>query len=379
MKKKLFISIVIFCTIFSLILIACNNTTSPNPSTEYEPKVEQLDCPKNLRIENKNLVWNTVPNADNYIVLINDIEYETEQNYYPVPIQLGEYQLKVMAISTQTQYKNSEYSGVINHKVDKTTLDTPLGIHLQQDTLVWQSVTNADSYTVDIANRLYSVSTTQFTIPNDIKSTQGRYSLRVMAKAGTQDLYADSQWSNLVEYHTYGQITGQEGAFGAFDDLDKNESYMGYGFDVINSVEFSSKTVKFTNPLFQTPQLLEQRLVKQYEHYSTVNTVSQQTIETFLTDWSASVNASAKFPFGSASMSASFGSKYESTINQHFMAMDIYNQSYYLALQIKDIQDYWAMLTPGFKRDLYSQDVDIDPANLFNRYGTHFITRGIHL
>ena len=260
-------------------------------------------------------------------------------------------------------------------------LETPMGVRLEEDTLHWQPVDNATKYIIDLDGVLYFVNspTTSFQLPSGIINKQGRYLLKVMATAGKQEEYEDSEFSNPVEYHTYGTInqsgTREEGAFGAFDDLDKSESYMGYGFDVINSADFNSKTVKITNPLFQKDSLLEQRLVKQHTFYSDVRWVDQNNIETFLKDWNASLSTTVKFPLGSVSIGGKFGTKKETTATQHFMGMDIYNESYYLVLQIEDIQDYWKMLTTGFERDLYS--TSISPATLFNRYGTHFITSAV--
>jgi len=78
MKKLLsFMAILFLLFVFS----GCNNN--------------KLAKVENIRFDGQ-LIWDEVENADNYLLVINNKEYELEENYFPV-IEQGEYQITICA------------------------------------------------------------------------------------------------------------------------------------------------------------------------------------------------------------------------------------------------------------------------------------------
>ncbi|GHV02834.1 hypothetical protein FACS1894211_14990 [Clostridia bacterium] len=259
----------------------------------------------------------------------------------------------------------------------QSKLFAPTNIKVEGNTLRWNSVDNAAGYTVKIDESEYSTGDNEY----PLALPMGEYRLSVKA-LGDGTLYVSSDYGAPVIYQSYGVIadsgSSATGAFGAFDDLSRFESYLGYGFDVIRSNEFSSKTVKISNPVFKTDELLKQRLLKVKENRADVNVIQGSSIDQFMDSWNASLNVDVKWGLkkvgGSVSVSGKVSATNEKTNSEYFYGIDIYNQSHYLILQ-SDLDTYRSILADGFKKDLY--DASVSPSALFDRYGTHFITSAV--
>ena len=60
---------------------------------------ESLQSPQNLHVGNKILRWEEVENATEYVIKVDNIEYTTENNYYPLSFfeKTGKYVIQVKA------------------------------------------------------------------------------------------------------------------------------------------------------------------------------------------------------------------------------------------------------------------------------------------
>ena len=162
-----------------------------------------------------------------------------------------------------------------------------------------------------------------------------------------------------------------------FRSLAKNESFLGYGFDVIRSSVFSDKYIIISNPIFKSEDLMNQRLVKVDSKVTYVDEVQSYSIEEFMEQWNAQANVNVswgkKRVGGSVAIDTAYSGGVEGAASKYFHCISFNNQKFYIVLQ-SDIDSYRQMLTDGFKKDLYS---NMEPSKLFELYGTHFITSAV--
>jgi uncharacterized repeat protein (TIGR02543 family) len=189
--------------------------------------------------------------------------------------------------------------------------------------------------------------------------------------------YTTSSYSDDLSVTLEGGAIASTGYYSQFDDLTKNESFLGYGFDVINSSSFSDQLIKTSSPLFTNEGNMAQRLVKVDSKYTTVEEVASSSMEEFIEEWNANANVDVSWGNkkigGSVKLKTSYKGGLENAKSKYFHSISFYNQKFYIVMQ-SDLDTYRSILADGFKKDLYS---DMEPADLFNRYGTHFITSAI--
>ena len=277
-------------------------------------------------------------------------------------------------------------------------LSAPTNVKISSTTLTWNPVENAIGYTVKIvsgSNAVKEATGDEYMVDSNSYSLEsladGEYTLFVKAR-GDSVVWSTSDYSASVNY-TRKRDTGAEyeddvvGAFGAFDEINTRESYLGYGVNIIDANGITSKNIKITYPIFKKDALLAEMLLKSNEHYSNLETIEAETIEEFKQKLSnstsissgSSVSASGNI-YGvdaSASVSLSTGlkSSFEhtssETYSQYFLEIIAENQNYWLILQTEESK-YKNILSDEFKKDLY--DNTITPAQLFDKYGTHLLT-----
>jgi len=277
-------------------------------------------------------------------------------------------------------------------------LPAPENVKISSTTLTWNPVENAVGYTVKIvsgadstANYVgdeYMVSSNSYSLE---QLADGEYTIFVKSR-GDSVIWSSSEYSEGVNY-TRRKNTGADykddviGAFGAFDEINTRESYLGYGVNIIDATGITSRNIKITYPIFKKDALLAEMLLKSNEHYSNLETVEAKTIEEFKSKLSnsASISAGASVSAsgniygadvgGSVSMSQGIGKAFEhttsETYSQYFLEIIAENQNYWLILQT-DESRYKDILSDEFKKDLY--DTSITPAQLFDKYGTHLLT-----
>lgn len=255
--------------------------------------------------------------------------------------------------------------------IDKNTktLNTPTGLRIDSGNLCWNPVEYASRYTVSIDGAEYYCEDYKYPL-TDVRN--GTHTFRVKAN-GDGVVYASSSYSEpyTVELES-GSVTYSD-YYGQFDELTKNESFLGYGFDVIKSSVFSDEYVKSEFRIFDTAGLMQQRLVKVESKKSYVEEVQSSDMKQFLADWNANANVDVSWGGGSVGVEAKYSGGVENARSKYFHCISIYNQKFYIVMQ-SDMDTYRSILSQGFEKDLYS---DMEPAELFNYYGTHFITSAI--
>lgn len=134
MKKKL-LFIFIF-TMIGLSLLSCGSDPT-----------EVLDVPSNVKVTDRLISWDSVGNASRYDLLINQTVYTTDHNQFSIPSDVfGDVTIQVKAVKAELE---SEYSSEITvHIILK--LETPTGLEYVNNQIVWNSVSGASGYIVNI-------------------------------------------------------------------------------------------------------------------------------------------------------------------------------------------------------------------------------------
>ena len=255
----------------------------------------------------------------------------------------------------------------------KITLLPPTNLRMENGSLTWNPVDHASKYTVSIDGKEYFCEDNIFPLDN---VTDGEHVVKVKAN-GDGIMYITSAYCQEITITILEGAEISSGAYEQFDELTKNESFLGYGFDVINSAVFSDKYVKTSFPIFKTDELMNQRLLKVNSKQTYVEEVESSDMEEFLSDWNANANVNVgwggKKIGGSVDVAAKYAGGVENARSKYFHAISFYNQKFYIVMQ-SDMQTYKEIISNSFKQDLYS---DLEPAQLFDRYGTHFITSAV--
>lgn len=257
--------------------------------------------------------------------------------------------------------------------VKATQLATPTGLRIEGGNLCWNPVEYASQYTVSIDGAEYYCTDYKYSL-DGVKD--GEHVFNVKAN-GDGVLYTSSAFSAELRVELEGSAPVSRGYYGQFDELTKNESFLGYGFDVINSSVFSDKYIKTSFPLFDNEKLIQQRLVKVDSKHSYIDEIESSDMEKFVQQWNVNANVNVSWGKkrigGSVGVEAAYSGGVENAKSKYFHCISITNQKFYIVLQ-SDIDTYKSMVKDSFANDLYS---DMEPAELFNLYGTHFITSAV--
>ena len=256
--------------------------------------------------------------------------------------------------------------------VDKVKLDTPTNLRVEEGTLRWNAVDNASYYIIKIGDDDYQRNTIACDLTNII-TVNGVYYITVQAVPSDSTMTASdysSPYQFTFENGLYVQGNTTEGLFRYFDDINKSESYIGYGYDVINSSYINSDEVKMNYPIFDYEKLLDKRLIMIKERRTEDMYISSDTMEDYMNRLSASFSTKIKAGkiFSGGAM-ASFTSTNTNVASALFYEYSHQTRAYYLILQL-DTEEYKEMLTDAFRRDLMNMNI----SNLFQKYGTHLIT-----
>lgn len=264
-------------------------------------------------------------------------------------------------------------AGCFSSTEEAKVLSTPTGLRIDGGCLCWNPVDNAVKYTVSIDGAEDISEDTKYSVE---KVKDGEHIFKVKAN-GDGLIFLSSGFSDELKVSLVGGSLSSEGYYSQFDELTKKESFLGYGFDVIESSVFSDKHVKTSFPIFNTDKLMEQRLLKVDSKQSNVEETQASSIEEFMQSWNAKANVDVSWGKkrigGSVGVEAHYEGGVENAKSKYFHCISINNQKFYIVLQ-SDLDTYRNILNEGFVRDLYS---DMEPAELFKNYGTHFITSAV--
>lgn len=254
-----------------------------------------------------------------------------------------------------------------------TQLSAPTGLRVDSGMLCWNPVEFASHYTVNIDGHEFLCDDYRYSL-DGIKD--GEHVFKVKAN-GDGVLYVTSPFSEELVRTLEGGAVASSGYYGQFDELTKNESFLGYGFDVIRSAVFSDKYIRLSAPIFDTEALMNQRLLKVDSKHSIVNEVQNSDLSKFMQQWNASLNVNVGWDgwlcAGSVDVAANYSGGVDNAESMYYHVITIENQKFYIVLQ-SDIETLKSILSDGFITALYS---DIEPAVLFERFGTHFITSAV--
>lgn len=252
-------------------------------------------------------------------------------------------------------------------------LDAPGGLRIEDGFLAWNPVEFASRYLVSVDG-------------NEAYAEENRYSLSGIADGdhtfkvramGDGVVYESSDYSLELNVNLIGGSKSESGYYSEFDELTKNESFLGYGFDVIRSSVFSDKYIIMSNPIFKSEELMNQRLLKVDSKVTYIDEIESYSIEEFMQDWNVSANVNVSWGKkkigGSVDVEAAYKGGSQETTSKYFHCITFNNQKFYIVMQ-GDLDSYRDMLTDGFKKDLYS---NMEPSKLFELYGTHFITSAV--
>ncbi|MCL2598701.1 MAG: InlB B-repeat-containing protein [Firmicutes bacterium] len=259
------------------------------------------------------------------------------------------------------------------------TTDLKDSVSYATNTLSWDSVRGVDGYSIKVSEyQYYEATDNSFDLGN---LQLGDYQIQVAGYLN--DDKAESglkigEYSKPISYTSYGRVNtvssggttrSDSGLFGAMDDVSVGSSYLGRGFDMINSNLVNRKTVLRT-PIFDDKQLKGQPVVKDVEYATRVIDTYNESATQFLEDLNGKLNLSANGYWGSGSLSSTFGTTSASKDFHSFKMLDAYVHSYTLTLQ-SQVTDLRRIVTGDFLADLYSKQVS--PAQLMEKYGTHFV------
>lgn len=257
--------------------------------------------------------------------------------------------------------------------VKKVQLDRPQGLRIENGNLCWNPVEYASRYTVSIDGAEYYSDDFKYSLDG---VRDGTHTFKVKAN-GDGVMYTSSSFSEDYTVELESGAVSTSNYYGQFDELTKNESFLGYGFDVINSAVFSDKYVKTSFRIFDTDGLMQQRLVKVDSKQSYVEEVKSESMSEFIDGWNVNANVNVslgdKKVGGSSSLKSAFSGSVADAQSKYFHCISVNNQKFYIVMQ-SDMSTLRNIISKGFENDLYS---DMEPAELFNHYGTHFITSAV--
>ena len=158
-----------------------------------------LDIPANVAVSDTGLVtWNTVENADGYIVSVNGEEVTVTTNSYQ-HADLGlDANFKVRATSTNTDYDPSLWSVEVSYVAPR--LDEPTNVTVSDTGLVeWTAVADADRYVISVNGEEYYATT------NSYQLTSLTADAIITVRAVSDGEWMDSEWSAEAYYYALGE------------------------------------------------------------------------------------------------------------------------------------------------------------------------------
>ena len=196
--------LMIIVVIFILTLTGCINPV-------------KLETPSGLNVEGNLLSWVEVPDAVNYRVSINNVEYMANTNEYYILVDGEEYEypIQVKALGDNKKFLDSDYSAILvyipentnpNQKPTLPRLIAPTGLNVTGGILTWNASANAVGYRVRIINpdsstTFHDTVSRSFTL---VGSMDGVYQISIMALANSE-IHTNSNYSAPFSYEVRGE------------------------------------------------------------------------------------------------------------------------------------------------------------------------------
>lgn len=312
MKKTLSALLLVMIMLGTLTLTSCDAIVDLIADLIGQTTNIQLETPKNLIVENDILTWSIVDNAESYVVSVNNIETECDENEYSLKnLAAGAYTLMVKAVGDGTVYISSGFSEEITYNkvsAPSNPADPPKEGEVSDTFGKFNPIYTENAYLgygIDIINA-YAVNS------KNILLTYPIFDMSLLMEEKL--LYSNEHY---------------------------NEFYTISGSSIETFVDNMSNSLSVS---------------------------AGQTV-------SAEGNIKGVDAEGSVSLSGGLSSAFvktsESVASQYFLEIIAENQSYWLVLQTSESR-YKKMLSEEFEKDLYNPNVS--PEKLFEKYGTHLVT-----
>ena len=173
---------------------------------------------------------------------------------------------------------------------------------------------------------------------------------------------------NVFEnYDSLGPTT--TGSYSQFKNINVEGSYLGYGYDVINEPYMKKDSINIAAPIIDLTKLQETNLKLVKENSSDTESIEASTMQEFSEKYAAALNV-----YGKAGKAFSGGLKidFQGSSNQksfYYFYKNIYQVKTFNLYLTDSVEQLKQILSEQFKKDL----IEMEPENLFNKYGTHLI------
>lgn len=175
-----------------------------NPT--YSLRFTNIGQVKNLKIEQGQLVWDSLDTAERYAVMYNGnvVSESVGTNRYPT--EEGSFSYKVRALKGQAESTdgNIPYYSVWSEPVTGTILSAPKNLSYNSETFTWEKVDKATSYVLKIGNEEFPTTTNQYAYAAGTED----FAVSVYAVGNAANKIYDSAYS---EEKTYTYIAPIEG------------------------------------------------------------------------------------------------------------------------------------------------------------------------
>lgn len=175
-----------------------------NPT--YSIRFENIGQVEGLAIEQGNLVWTVLEEAEKYEVMYNGDIVSSDVGTNSFPAKAGQFTYRVRALKGQAESTdgNIPYYSVWSQPLSGTVLSAPQNLTYDSETFSWEKVSGATGYIVRIGNEEYT------TANNTYAYAAPDHDFEVSVSAvgdAAQDLY-DSAASDKKQYRYIAPIEG---------------------------------------------------------------------------------------------------------------------------------------------------------------------------
>lgn len=159
------------------------------------------------------------------------------------------------------------------------------------------------------------------------------------------------------------------GSYSQFENIADATSYLGYGYDVLNSHCINANDVLKSNPIFDMNQLRNTYLTIDTHFDSFTDAFEESSMSDFSDHYNAAIGLNVGYgPFFSGGFKADFEGSHNQKTYYYFYKFLSYIKTFNLTMSAQT-SDLRAMLTSDFEYDLYNRE----PSYVFDKYGTHFL------
>jgi len=160
--------------VFSVLLVACGDIALDAPVVEISDGI---------------VSWEAVENAESYRIFIDTEMKETSETSYNLNdenLAVGTYTIYVVASAESSlSMPSNSVSFEVTESGGSDALDVPSNVDVTQDTLTWDAVDDATSYTVMIGSESYTANTNTFDL-SSLGLAVGEYSITVKANNASE-------------------------------------------------------------------------------------------------------------------------------------------------------------------------------------------------